>query len=77
VSDEDIKEAVREAVREELRSANIIDGPTHVRHHEFIERWCKTMDTVGTTTVRIVVTAVVGAIIAAIVYFTGHYGGGK
>ncbi len=35
--DELIRTAVREAVSEALRSANLIDGPTHVAHHQMLE----------------------------------------
>lgn len=66
---EDVKEAVREAVREELRAANIIDGPTHVRHHEFIDDLCESFDTAKKTTIKVVVNALVIGVIAAIVYF--------
>lgn len=31
-----IREAVAEAVRGELRGANLIDGPTHIQHHQAI-----------------------------------------
>ncbi len=34
-----IKEAVKEAVAEALRGANLIDGPTHIAHHQAIEQF--------------------------------------
>jgi hypothetical protein len=66
---EEIKESVREAVREELRAANIIDGPTHVRHHEFINDLCESFDTAKKTTIRVLVNAFVIGVIAAVVYY--------
>ena len=37
--DEQIKQAVREAVSEALRGANLVDGPTHIAHHQAIEEF--------------------------------------
>lgn len=37
MTDAEIKDAVREAVTEALKAANIIDGPTHIAHHQAIE----------------------------------------
>lgn len=37
--DEQIKAAVREAVSEALRGANLVDGPTHIAHHQAIEEF--------------------------------------
>jgi len=31
-----IKKAVKEAVSEALKNANLIDGPTHIAHHQAI-----------------------------------------
>ena len=36
---EAVKEAAREAVSEALRGANLIDGPTHIKHHQAIEEF--------------------------------------
>lgn len=36
---EAVKEAAREAVAEALRGANLIDGPTHIKHHQAIEEF--------------------------------------
>ncbi|NDV19231.1 hypothetical protein GO013_07335 [Pseudodesulfovibrio sp. JC047] len=66
---EDIKQAVREAVREELKAANIIDGPTHIRHHEFIDELCESFDTVKKTTLRVLVNCLVLGVIAAVLYY--------
>ncbi len=33
---QEIKAAVREAVAEALKGANLIDGPTHIAHHQAI-----------------------------------------
>ena len=33
---EDIKAVVKEAVSEALKGANLIDGPTHIAHHQAI-----------------------------------------
>ena len=37
MTDEQIKAVVREAVAEALKGANLIDGPTHIAHHQAIE----------------------------------------
>lgn len=37
--DEQIRTAVREAVSEALRGANLVDGPTHIAHHQAIEEF--------------------------------------
>ena len=34
-----VKEAAREAVADALRGANLIDGPTHIKHHQAIEEF--------------------------------------
>lgn len=39
MSEAEIKEAVREAVCEALRGSNIVDGPTHIAHHQAIEEF--------------------------------------
>lgn len=64
-----LKEAVREAVREELKAANIVDGPTHVQHHEFIGNLCDSFDTAKKTAIRCLVNTVVLGTIAAVIYF--------
>ncbi|MDR0338730.1 MAG: hypothetical protein LBH65_00460 [Desulfovibrio sp.] len=33
----EIKDMVSEAMSEALKGANIIDGPTHIAHHQFLE----------------------------------------
>lgn len=69
MTESDIQDAVRRAVREELKAANIVDGPTHLRHHQFLEEWCRTMTTARNTTIKVVVTALVSGVIAAVVLF--------
>lgn len=34
-----IRQAVAEAVKRELRGANLIDGPTHLAHHQAMEEF--------------------------------------
>jgi hypothetical protein len=75
VTESDIQDAVRRAVREELKAANIVDGPTHMRHHQYLEQWCNSMDTVRNTALKVLVTAVIGGIVAAVVFFSQHHGG--
>lgn len=70
-----VSDCAREAVREELRAANIIDGPTHVKHHEVLGRWCDAMDTAGKTLIRTLVASLVGGLILAVVYYCSHGGG--
>lgn len=65
----EIREVVREAVRDELKAANIIDGPTHIKHHEFIGDLCESFDTVKKTTLRVLVNAMVIGLIAAVIYY--------
>lgn len=36
MNEDQIATIVRQAVREELRGANVIDGPTHIAHHQAI-----------------------------------------
>ncbi|MDD4950990.1 MAG: hypothetical protein PHV85_00445 [Desulfovibrionaceae bacterium] len=64
-----VREAAREAVRQELRAHNLIDGATHLKHHEFLASWCKAMDLARSTTIKVVVTALLGGIFAVVVYF--------
>ena len=37
MTDEQIRAVVREAVQEALKGANLVDGPTHIAHHQAIE----------------------------------------
>ena len=37
MTDEQIKAAVHDAVVQALKANNIIDGPTHIAHHQAIE----------------------------------------
>lgn len=37
IGEAQIKEAVKEAVAEALKGANLIDGPTHIAHHQAFE----------------------------------------
>ncbi len=39
INEAQLKEAVKEAVAEALRGANLIDGPTHIAHHQAIEQF--------------------------------------
>ena len=36
-----IREATREAISEALRGASIVDGPTHIAHHQAIDEFLK------------------------------------
>ncbi len=39
VTEARLREAVKEAVAEALRGNNLIDGPTHIAHHQAIEEF--------------------------------------
>lgn len=34
-----VKSAVAEALKDELRAANLIDGPTHIAHHQALSEF--------------------------------------
>jgi len=71
---ETVKEAVAEGMAEALKGANLVDGPTHLKHHELINDVCKAMDTAKTTFLRVLVTALTLGLIGAVVLF---WRGGK
>ncbi len=37
MTEEQIKAVVHEAIRDALRESNLIDGPTHLAHHQALE----------------------------------------
>jgi len=39
VSEAEIKAIVKEAVSEALKGANLIDGPTHIAHHQALDEF--------------------------------------
>lgn len=55
----EIKAIVTEAVKEALKNANVVDGPTHIAHHLFLEEQLSLM--------RHAKKTVVGALILALV----------
>ena len=54
-----VKKAVKEAVAEALKGANLIDGPTHILHHQEFENWIQAKRLVGNVAVKVTVTAFV------------------
>lgn len=70
-----VREAVGEAVAEALRAANIVDGPTHLRHHQFIEDFYCTYGQVKKAGITAVVTILVTGLIALLVLGFTHWSG--
>lgn len=43
---DEMRQLVKEAVSEALKGANLIDGPTHIAHHQALEEFLQTKRTV-------------------------------
>ena len=59
--------AAAEAVADALKTANLIDGPTHLRHHQLIEDFCDTFGKVKTASITVVVAAIITGIITVVI----------
>lgn len=70
-----VREATAEAVADALKAANIVDGPTHLRHHQFIEDFCSTYGQVKKAGITAVVTLVVTGLLALLVLGFSHWSG--
>jgi hypothetical protein len=64
---DDVQEWVKEAVSEALVNANLVDGPTHIRHHQVLQEFCETYNKVKLTGITVTVTAIVTGIITVCV----------
>lgn len=73
VSKESVQEWVKEAVSEALENANLVDGPTHIRHHQVLQDFCETYNKVKTTGITVTVTALVTGFITVIVLGLRYY----
>lgn len=64
---ERVQEWVREAVGDALSAANIIDGPTHIKHHQILQEFCDTYSKVKTTSITVLVATFIGGVITIVV----------
>ncbi len=65
------------AVADALKAANIVDGPTHLRHHQFIDDFYCTYGQVKKAGIAAIVTALVGGTIALLVLGLKHWQAGS
>lgn len=70
-----VREAAGEAVADALKAANIVDGPTHLKHHQFIEDFCCTYGQVKKAGITAIVTILVTGVIALLVLGFTHWSG--
>jgi hypothetical protein len=68
-------EAAAKAVAEALKAANIVDGPTHLRHHQFLEDFCNTYGQVKKASIVAIVTLLVGGIFTLVILGFTHWSG--
>ena len=58
-----LKQDVSEAVKEALKGINLIDGPTHIAHHQELERILSLKDHAQRVGVGVIITGVIGLIV--------------
>lgn len=66
-----IKKAVSEAVADALKGANLIDGPTHIVHHQAIEEWMAAKRWASKAAITVFVTGVLGLLVLGIKQWVG------
>ena len=62
MTDEQIKSVVREAVAEALIGANLIDGATHIAHHQAIEEQLQLFRHAKKGVVSVIISGLAGLI---------------
>ncbi|MDR2075721.1 MAG: hypothetical protein LBP61_02125 [Desulfovibrio sp.] len=63
---EEIRSAVKEAVAEALKAANLIDGPTHIAHHQALEDMILARRHAHRVGITVIVGGLVGLLIMGI-----------
>lgn len=66
MTEAEIKQAVKEAVSEALRGANLVDGPTHIAHHQALEGLLQAKQEAYKVGVRTVVVGFIGLVVLGI-----------
>ena len=70
-----IRKAVKEAVAEALKGANMIDGPTHIAHHQAINEALEMFSHAKKTFIGILVKGLAGLLVLGILAWVwGHRG---
>jgi hypothetical protein len=63
---EEIRAAVKEAVTEALRGANLIDGPTHIAHHQALEDMLQAKRHAWKVSITVIIGGLIGLLILGI-----------
>ncbi|MDR1685215.1 MAG: hypothetical protein LBR82_02035 [Desulfovibrio sp.] len=64
---DELKGLVRNAVAEALKASNLIDGPTHLAHHQAIEEMLQAKRAATRAGIRTAVTITIGGLISLII----------
>lgn len=63
----ELQRLVKEAVAEALKGENLIDGPTHILHHQWIADYCDTFSKVKIAGLTAFALTCIGGVITLIV----------
>ena len=60
MNEQRLRQVVKEAVKEELLGANLVDGPTHLAHHQEIENFIRLKQHAEKTGIATVIVGLIG-----------------
>lgn len=73
MTEQRLRQVVKEAVKEELLGANLVDGPTHILHHQEIESWLQMKKHAQKTGIATVIIGLIGLTVLGIwAWLNGH-----
>ena len=66
MNEQRLRQVVKEAVKEELLGANLVDGPTHLAHHQEIENLIQLKKHAEKTGIATVIVGLIGLTVLGI-----------
>ena len=73
MTEQRLRQVVKEAVKEELLGANLVDGPTHLAHHQEIENLIQLKRHAQKTGIATVIVGLIGLTVLGIwAWINGH-----
>ena len=66
MNEQHLRQVVKEAVKEELLGANLVDGPTHLAHHQEIENLIQLKKHAEKTGIATVIVGLIGLTVLGI-----------
>jgi hypothetical protein len=66
LSRDDLQALIKEAVAEALRASNLIDGPTHIAHHQALEEMIQAKRHAYRVGITVIISGLIGLLVLGI-----------